>query len=193
MKKYLVFPVLAIMILLDSGCSSKTTTTRNKTVTTTQKEKILPLRRSDVYGKKGNRLLTPSEMLDKPVFNSDEIKIDCRVGKRIVTDEDGTSVDSTKIKAQIKTIPEGTEGRIIELKGKKATVLFSYVDADLYVNYYMGKDYWYLHPRDGRTMYYKDLGMRCPVYSEVGSKLNHKKKVVRKKKIEKTRAEGYQG
>ncbi len=190
MKKIIVLSA----ILFTFGCGVKKGTTVTKTKTTSNPEEIVPLIKSNVIDKDGNVKITPPELEQKAVFNSDEIKL-VRMTK-VKTgeiDDDGTSLDTFRTKREVVTIPEGTEGRIIEAHRNYVRVLFSAINPYLYVDYYTNGSYYYLSPRDGKKKFYKETGKNYHIYSDVGSKLNHKVKLVRKNQNIKFKAEGYKG
>ncbi len=192
MKKIIVLAA----ILFTFGCGVKKGTTVTKTKTTSNPEEIVPLTRSNVIDKNGNVKITPPEMEQKAVFNSDEIKLVRMVKKKTSeVDDDGVSLDTIRTKREVKIIPEGTEGRIIKTGKNYVRVLFSSIDPYLYVDYYTNSKsgYYYLSPRDGRKKFYKETGKNYQIYSDVGSKLNHKKELARKNKNTKFKAEGYKG
>lgn len=188
--------ILVSAILFTFGCGVKKGTTVTKTKTTTNPEQIVPLLRSDVIDKKGNVKITPPEMEQKAVFNSDEVKL-VRITKKKTSevDDDGVSLDTIRTKREVKIIPEGTEGRIIKTGKNYVRVLFSSIDPYLYVDYYTNSKggYYYLSPRDGKKKFYKETGKNYQIYSDVGSKLEHRKELSRKNQNIKFKAEGYRG
>lgn len=192
MKKIIVLTA----ILFTFGCGVKKGTTVTKTKTSSNPEEIVPLMRSNVIDKYGNVKITDVELELKAVFNSDEIKL-VRMTKKKTSevDDEGVSLDTIRPKREVKTIPEGTEGRIIEVGKNYVRVLFSSIDPYLYVDYYTNSKggYYYLSPRDGRKKFYKETGKNYHIYSDVGSKLNHKVKLARKNQNIKFKAEGYRG
>lgn len=123
--KYLLSPLLAIMILLGYSCNKNTTTTRTKT----EKDKFIPWHYS--YAQKP--VLSNNEVEEIQFYCSEEIKQTRRFSHTTGTPEDGvqkTKVEKTKEIRIINIRQKGEVTHIIRDKNKKILLMLVSFDSE---------------------------------------------------------------